>query len=89
MLKVTVRLFGGLAIPLPGQVIQMELPEEATVRDLIARLEVDVGITKLATTVAEHCLVAVDGTEVRHLGGWSASLHDGALISIVPAMVGG
>ncbi|MHB1032980.1 MAG: MoaD/ThiS family protein [Pirellulaceae bacterium] len=89
MLRVTVRLFAGLAIPIPGQVIQMELPEGTTVQDLMARMEVDLAVEKLATTIVEHCLVMVDGTEVRYLGGWGAGLRDGALIGIVPAMVGG
>lgn len=89
MVTVTVRLMGGLALSLRSRVIQLELPTGATVRDLVLRLETEVGVKDLAERLEAHCLVAVDGTEVSRLGGWDAQLSNNAVVSIVPAMVGG
>ncbi len=89
MPNVTVRLLGGMGLPVPRQVVQATLPAGATVRDLVARLEVELGVDDLAARLAEHCLLAVDGTEIGHLDGWETVLPPGAVVSIVPAMVGG
>ncbi|MHB1415258.1 MAG: MoaD/ThiS family protein [Chloroflexota bacterium] len=89
MAKVTVRLQGGLALPVPRQVMELEVPGETTVRSLVERLGVELGVVTFADTVVEHCLVALDGTEIGHLGGWEAPVGEGSVVSIVPAMVGG
>jgi molybdopterin converting factor small subunit len=89
MPTVTVRLLGGLAVPLPTRTIRVEVSPGATVRELVLRLEREIGVDDLAERLDAHCLVAVDGTEVGHLGGWDVQLSDGAVVSIVPAMVGG
>ena len=52
-------------------------------------LEAELGVDDLAARLAEHCLVAVNGTEIGHLDGWETELLPGAIVSIVPAMVGG
>lgn len=89
MVNVTVRLLGGMGLPVARQVIEVALPVGATVRDLIAHLEAELGVDDLAARLAEHCLVAVNGTEIGHLDGWETELLPGAIVSIVPAMVGG
>ncbi len=89
MANVTVRLLGGMGLPVARQGVEVALPAGATVRDLVARLEVELGVDELAARLAEHCLLAVNGTEIGHLGGWETELPPGAIVSIVPAMVGG
>jgi molybdopterin converting factor small subunit len=78
-----------MALPMPRQTLPLDLPAGATVADLVRRLEEEFGVAGLGENVAEHCLVAVNGTEVGHLGGWGIELPAGAVVSIVPAMVGG
>ena len=85
MNRVTVRLLGESGGAASRRVVTLELPPGATARDLLTRLQQEL----TAAGLAEGCLVAVNGTDVRHLGGWETPLPAGAVVSIVPPMLGG
>lgn len=86
---VTVRLFGGVSLPVATQVLEIEVDSGTSVGDLLRLLEERLGEKGLKEKIDEHCLVAVDGTEIGHLAGMATILGPDSVVSVVPAMVGG
>lgn len=92
-MRVTVKVFATLRDVLKGKsVVELTLPEEATVGDLIGELGSKFGVEvisresgKLDPTIK----ILVNGREIIYLSGLGTKLKDGDVIALIPPVGGG
>ena len=93
-MKVELRCFGPVREAVGAKTAERELPEEATVGDLLTELaaeasELEGQLLDESGEVQGSINVTVEGTNVRQLDGAATVLSDGDVVRIAPPVVGG
>lgn len=93
-MNVELRCFGPVREAVGAKTAERELPEGATVGDLLATLvadapELEGQLRDESGEVAESINVTVEGRNVRQLAGVETTLSDGDVVRIAPPVVGG
>lgn len=93
-MNVELRCFGPVREAVGAKTAERELPEGATVGDLLAALvadapELEGQLRDESGEVAESINVTVEGRNVRQLAGVETTLSDGDVVRIAPPVVGG
>jgi len=69
--------------------VTLDLPEEATVEDLLKRATVEYGSAVLEAALKPGTSILLNGQSIDFLGGLKARLSDGDRVAIIPLIVGG
>jgi molybdopterin synthase sulfur carrier subunit len=92
-MNVELRCFGPVREAVGAKTAERELPDGATVGDLLSDLVEEApeleGTLLDAGEVAESINVTVEGRNVRQLEGAATTLSDGDVVRIAPPVVGG
>ncbi|MDW5563307.1 MAG: MoaD family protein [Methanomassiliicoccus sp.] len=94
MTQVAIRTFGPLTSVIGGHQAQVEFPG-TTVGDLLSELTARFGAPMRGYlypkdgALSDMLFVLVNGKNIEHLGGTSATLKDGDTVSILPITAGG
>lgn len=93
-MNVKLRCFGPVREAVGAKKATRELPEDATVADLLSDLvadapELEGQLLDETGEVGESINVTVEGRNVRQLEGAATTLSDGDVVRIAPPVVGG
>ncbi|MEF8841120.1 MAG: ubiquitin-like small modifier protein 1 [Haloarculaceae archaeon] len=93
-MNVELRCFGPVRDAVGAKTAERELPEGATVGDLLADLvadapELEGQLADGSGEVSESINVTVEGQNVRQLDGAATTLAEGDVVRIAPPVVGG
>jgi molybdopterin synthase sulfur carrier subunit len=87
-MRIKVRAFGDLARAL-GKDLEMELPSDADVGELLARIGAQTGKTSPDGEPKPNLVVLVEGLNIQFLDKLRTRLNDGDVVSILPPAGGG